>query len=434
MDSRDPPFGYTFTTPEFFASESTPFINGASSLLNEAEHQSLDDFFQNTNTESFIEPPPFSANVDVKDDVNDFTWNYVPPATIHRISTTIPDQAQLHTGFSFHHTYFSEPLSTGPLGNTQDDLQAASTLFTNAQASYPNGRSHSFHGLPSASADPTALLHNMPMVPTPHGLLREPLAAILPHHTENGSIDAQIAAQFVSSQAQQHHDAAMAELARQRPQLKRSYTYGTDRSFNASGFVGPSTNANDEAAAHQLLVGLHRPSFSRQPIPDSDETKVLPPGLVQIQSDNELQSDGATSDEDDNTQDRPTKRRRKVNTSTTTKADKTSSFARKNSTAARPGKNRMASVDEDTAKKKRLSSAGQKTQRENLSDEQKRSNHILSEQKRRNLIKRGFDDLHDLVPEIRNGGLSKSSVLIEAANFLDKLIEENEHFLELVDG
>jgi hypothetical protein len=88
------------------------------------------------------------------------------------------------------------------------------------------------------------------------------------------------------------------------------------------------------------------------------------------------------------------------------------------------------------AKKKRAATAAtaaaaQKLQRENLSEQQK---HILSEQKRRNLIKRGFDDLHDLVPEIRNGGLSKSSVLMEAANFLDRLVRENGELVALVGG
>lgn len=76
--------------------------------------------------------------------------------------------------------------------------------------------------------------------------------------------------------------------------------------------------------------------------------------------------------------------------------------------------------------------ASQKPQRENLTEEQKRSNHILSEQKRRNLIKRGFDDLHDLVPEIRNGGLSKSGVLTEAANFLQQLIDDNKRYSALL--
>jgi hypothetical protein len=270
----------------------------------------------------------------------------------------------------------------------------------------------------------------MPMVPTPHGLISEQIAALLPNHNDNESIDAHIAAQFASSQAQLNHEAHLAELERQRPVLKRSYTYGTDNSFNPNGFVGASLNPSDEAAAQRLLVDLHRPQpFTRHSAPDSGDVKLFPPGLVLIPSDDEGQSDGATSDEDDD--DRPSKKRRKARKSVSTRNGKPAGSARKNSSAARGGRNRKASLDEDVGRKKRLSSAGQKAQRENLSDEQKRSNHILSEQKRRNLIKRGFDDLHDLVPEIRNGGLSKSSVLTEAANFLDMLIEENDKFAAL---
>jgi hypothetical protein len=131
-------------------------------------------------------------------------------------------------------------------------------------------------------------------------------------------------------------------------------------------------------------------------------------------------SDEATSDEDED--EKPSKKRRK------SKPGK--DISRK---VAKNGKSRIASAAEESNKRKRASAA-QKLQRENLTEEQKRSNHILSEQKRRNLIKRGFDDLHDLVPEIRNGGLSKSSVLTEAANFLEKMIEDNKAFKQLAAG
>src|SRR5262249_16344917 len=79
----------------------------------------------------------------------------------------------------------------------------------------------------------------------------------------------------------------------------------------------------------------------------------------------------------------------------------------------------------DSAKRRRPSASTTKPPRENLTDEQKRNNHIMSEQKRRDLIKRGFEQLHQLVPELRAGGLSKSSVLMEAAGFLEKVVQAN---------
>ena len=64
--------------------------------------------------------------------------------------------------------------------------------------------------------------------------------------------------------------------------------------------------------------------------------------------------------------------------------------------------------------------------RENLTEEQKRTNHIISEQKRRNLIKQGFDELCSLVPELRGGGFSKSAMLLQAADWLEDMMHGNE--------
>lgn len=63
--------------------------------------------------------------------------------------------------------------------------------------------------------------------------------------------------------------------------------------------------------------------------------------------------------------------------------------------------------------------------REKLTEQQKRRNHILHEKKRRALIKEGFDDLLDLVPGVRDRGLSKSAILLRAAEWLSGLVCEN---------
>lgn len=67
----------------------------------------------------------------------------------------------------------------------------------------------------------------------------------------------------------------------------------------------------------------------------------------------------------------------------------------------------------------------QAQKRDNLTEAQKRENHIHSEQKRRNLIRQGFEELCALVPELKAGGYSKSAVLIHAANYLDDLKKGN---------
>ncbi|KAK5997095.1 hypothetical protein PT974_02447 [Cladobotryum mycophilum] len=77
------------------------------------------------------------------------------------------------------------------------------------------------------------------------------------------------------------------------------------------------------------------------------------------------------------------------------------------------------------AKRRKSTAAGTKPPRENLSEEQKRENHIRSEQKRRTLIKEGFDDLCDLVPGLRGGGFSKSTMLAMTAEWLEELLRGN---------
>lgn len=69
---------------------------------------------------------------------------------------------------------------------------------------------------------------------------------------------------------------------------------------------------------------------------------------------------------------------------------------------------------------------GAKANRENLSEEQKRENHIKSEQKRRTLIKEGFDDLCHIVPGLRGGGFSKSTMLGMTAEWLEDMLKGNQ--------
>lgn len=264
------------------------------------------------------------------------------------------------------------------------------------------------------------------MVATSHGLLNEQLAALIPNHSEEGTLDAQLAAQWANSNAQHEHDAEFGTLYH-KPTLKRSYTFGTDNSFNnPSGYTPPLGQASEDQVTQRLLRDM-RHSQAQLASPDgqgiSPTRQIYPSAALADDPSDDEQSEEASSEDDDD--DRPVRKRRKSRH----RVGKDS--PRK---AARNGKQRKISLPEEPSRKKRSSAAAQKLQRENLSEEQKRSNHILSEQKRRNLIKRGFDDLHDLVPEIRNGGLSKSSVLMEAANFLEKLIQDNISYWRLAGG
>ena len=450
-DKDPPPFGYTFSS-DFFNGASTPLDNHGQSLLSDMEGQSLADFFSNTDPFSLSDPQPYGAPHDAKLAGNDFSdWNFMAPPTVHQVSATIPDQAQLHHGFHSDNMFATHPLQLDHMHTTHDDLQAASTLFNNSQQQqqqqqhqqhhqhqhqhqqYTPGRSHSYHDIASSSSNTHPHHHSIsshtqsgrPMVVTSQGLLHEQLAALLPNHQAAGTLDAQLAAHWTGSDAQLRADAGPPS---HRPSLARTYTFGTDDSFsNPGGFNAPH-NETEEQVTRRLMRDLRQ---SQTFIPD-------PTPLHQQDSKPPAPTSSASPDEDDSGEDSssasdsqpPRKRKKSIQVKKET--------LRKTAPGTRISKPKKppsgADTSADTKKKRAATAAAQKLQRENLSEQQKRNNHILSEQKRRNLIKRGFDDLHDLVPEIRNGGLSKSSVLMEAANFLDRLIRENGELVALVGG
>ncbi|KAF3911539.1 hypothetical protein ABW20_dc0109271 [Dactylellina cionopaga] len=128
----------------------------------------------------------------------------------------------------------------------------------------------------------------------------------------------------------------------------------------------------------------------------------------------------------------PSKRRKSFHRRASEEDDEDDLESSSESPQPRPKSKGMTTKDNLASPTASIASAKQKKKkkpkgpkRENLSEAQKRENHIQSEQKRRNLIREGFDDLCNLVPELRGGGYSKSAILIHAANFLEHIEEGN---------
>lgn len=78
---------------------------------------------------------------------------------------------------------------------------------------------------------------------------------------------------------------------------------------------------------------------------------------------------------------------------------------------------------EDSTPKSRPSSA--KPARQHLSEEQKKTNHIISEQKRRDLIKNGYEGIRQMVPQLQEMKYSKGAMLEMAADWLDDIVRCN---------
>ncbi|KAI7893686.1 uncharacterized protein EV154DRAFT_460784 [Mucor mucedo] len=68
--------------------------------------------------------------------------------------------------------------------------------------------------------------------------------------------------------------------------------------------------------------------------------------------------------------------------------------------------------------------------RELLSDDQKRANHIASEQKRRNTIRGGFKELTEIIPTLKNINNSKSTILFKSVDYIKQLDKRNKSLRE----
>lgn len=70
-----------------------------------------------------------------------------------------------------------------------------------------------------------------------------------------------------------------------------------------------------------------------------------------------------------------------------------------------------ASSSSDEYRTKKVTKTSKKTSHELLSDDQKKANHIASEQKRRANIRIGFEKLIDIVPTLSSGHRSEALIL-----------------------
>lgn len=193
--------------------------------------------------------------------------------------------------------------------------------------------------------------------------------------------------------------------------------WGSDVSFMGQGYVRPAGQPDDEQRTKDLLE--HLECFSRQSSTTNTRAPSPDPGAGAHGQQTALRANRV----DDATH--PRKRQRTLVKDEDEAVSDEDEPRPQSGKSKNPGNARGRRTSTDTSRKRRLSSTA-KPVRENLTEEQKRTNHILSEQKRRNLIRQGFDDLCSLVPGLRGGGFSKSAMLTQAADWLEDLLHGNE--------
>lgn len=201
--------------------------------------------------------------------------------------------------------------------------------------------------------------------------------------------------------------------------------YGTDQSFNNKNrpFVAPSEKESTEALHQDQMRYLNAirlsnstdttrpptPVYNNDELPFNVKSRAPPPIKTEASGDSARNWRKGRRDEDDDDDEEPQ-----------TAVSKSSARKRKSKSevANSPG------AEGSGAGKRRKSSAAVK--RENLTENQKRENHINSEKKRRKVIQVGFENLSHIVPAIKGGNPSKSAMLEATVAWLEDLLDGNE--------
>lgn len=378
-------------------------------MLDDSDTRFLDSFFDGVSSDQYLLNDP-------TDNWN-YEWQDLPPDFLGTTSS-FGQQIEPVTNDIQHLTF---PECKNPLGLVLDpdacspskDVLAAATLLRNGQHSStfmtPVSQTQSI-SLPfsqSMTATEPTQSRKMPMRPEDY----------LRHTSISEAIYSPSFSTFSSSSS---------------ISKKVEIKWGTDSSFaNGRRFVAPPNSLTVDEIEESMVsaLGCFQPGSNSSTRPSS------PVGGSKVQPyDRRLEriAETASDDNDDNDDnDAKSRKRKKAKAKEEEYEDEdVSGVASKIPRKRRPKSFSTAGdsqANEAAPQKRRKSaaSAAPKMTRENLTEDQKRENHIRSEQKRRTLIKEGFEDLNDLVPDLRGGGFSKSAVLIMAADWLEDLISCN---------
>ncbi|KAH7040461.1 uncharacterized protein B0I36DRAFT_10701 [Microdochium trichocladiopsis] len=243
------------------------------------------------------------------------------------------------------------------------------------------------------------------------------------------------------------------------PEARTELQWGSDSAFDRNqGYIPSSHNETAEALEKERLeyikcFSLNKSAANTQPSSpnpagvegsfganghlgianDAGETDGTMPPTKRRKSKAKVDISGAVSSEPPTFEAKPPPKKRKPKTETNGLAAGTSgglvnAGVAAVAAAAAAAAAATTSTPSETPKRKRPSAA--KPPRENLTDSQKRENHIKSEQRRRGAIKEGFDGLTEIIPNLKAGGYSKSMMLGMAGDWLQKLIEGNRALAE----
>lgn len=407
----------------FDASSSFPFPSPTApapgpSLLDDSEAKLLDSFFDGVSSDhfnyDFFSNPPDGSELGLG-------WDELPP-TFMGTTSSFGHQPQMAShplgdiNFADLGTHINGA-TTIPSSTTTNILGSSTLLGNGSNGAAQNISNNTLFQGSDSTMRPTngqTRSHSMAQYPTRTNPLAQDRAESrsdwmrVPFYTD----------MVFGNQPEEAGRERQASLAHARGDI----LWGSDSNFvPAQAFVPPS-HERKQVAALELshIKAVEEAFYETNKNLETPSSRSSSPSLP-----NQRTKSGHG---DDGSDPRPVKRR-KSNFQAELDGDDSPASA-KDLRKQKPLKqDRSTSPTSKSNQKRRKSGTGNATTkpaRENLTEEQKRENHIKSEQKRRTLIREGFEDLNNLVPGLRGGGFSKSAVLIMSADWLEGLLRGNE--------
>lgn len=410
----------TMHTDAFLSPFDTPYEPAPApppgpALLDDSESNMLDNFFTTMNANQLDTSDIWFSDQQPIKGTSSLGWSEELPPTFEGSTTTLGQPSSLHHGMGKG----GFTTANNGMDTSSDILAAASMLYGNGMngsgfSSTFNNQlfsSHAFNNVNGTFSAKGRLSKNPGTDDQPE--LKESSSQVsekqLPHgyHASEMFFDVQ---QPVT-------------MDQQTVAKARTLRWGSDAGFMDQGYL-PPPNHDVEERTKELLNKLE--CFE----PQSSASNTRAPSPVRMTNNGEWDSlggrylkSGLQDNEPVDDQSQPRKRQKSVVKEEDNSDIEASRSKTKKARASNNDKQRRSSNETTSRKAKQAAS---KSARENLTEEQKRTNHILSEQKRRNLIKQGFDELCSLVPELRGGGFSKSAMLMQAADWLEDILHGNE--------
>ncbi|RDA90175.1 hypothetical protein CP533_1019 [Ophiocordyceps camponoti-saundersi (nom. inval.)] len=435
------PFGYNIEPRQNFTS-SPPAPAPGNPLLSDTEYRKLNTFFECVDQ---FDEPSFGEGLDFGEIWNDahvlppdlmgtatsYGPHPVAPLNYAHLQYTVPNQNEAPRLVPIDHHFMPSitPLNPHLAPYQQNHHHSDDILSAAATLSQPiNGRPVSKTTVHVQSPDPPSA---QPPLPLRHQNIEEFRADT--RRSSNGADHGQGMAKWMAGPA----DRPVPNDGKATTAFYDDLQWGSDMNFDSrQGYaLETPTEPTDAIIFGGLKSLLGSRSLENTPsnspiIGDSSvhvkrEERHIPPPRKRRKSGNGKEiidqrvHETDDDDDDDNYSSSSSVRRRQMSGT-----DRTDASPPVDAPAA-------AAAPKSRSGKQNAKGTG-KGQRENLTEDQKRENHIRSEKKRRSHIKAGFQSLTNMVPGLKGGVFSKSRTLTVAAEWLEELTAGNQELRDLL--